>query len=86
MENSTEGDGHDDLLDSPEGRVFHAFHQQLGHSIELDNMKQRLRTILRHPATQSALTRAQQVELRAPRLWPAGSFLPCMSSGCIPCS
>jgi hypothetical protein len=42
-------DGHDDLLDSPEGRVFHAFHQQLGHSIELDNMKQRLRTILIMP-------------------------------------
>ena len=57
-------DGHDDLLDSSEGRVFHAFHQQLRHSIELDNMKQRLRTILRHPATQSALTRIQQVELR----------------------
>ena len=57
-------DGHDDLLDSAEGRVFHAFHQQLGHSVELDNMKQRLRTILRHPATQSALTRIQQVELR----------------------
>ncbi|MGH8198753.1 MAG: DUF3375 family protein [Steroidobacteraceae bacterium] len=48
-------DGHDDLLDSSEGRVFHAFHQQLGHSIELDNMKQRLRTILRHPAWLSAL-------------------------------
>ena len=57
-------DGHDDLLDSPEGRVFHAFHQQLGHSIELDNMKQRLRTILKHPAIHSALTSAQQVELR----------------------
>lgn len=57
-------DGHDDLLGSAEGRVFHAFHQQLGHSIELDNMKQRLRTILRHPATQSALSRAQQTELR----------------------
>src|SRR6185437_9814385 len=57
-------DGHDDLLDSSEGRVFHAFHQQLGHSIELDNMKQRLRTILRHPVTQSALTRVQQAELR----------------------
>lgn len=43
--------------------MFHTFHQQLGHSVELDNMK-RLRTILRHPATQSALNRAQQVELR----------------------
>jgi hypothetical protein len=57
-------DGHDDLLDSPEGRVFHAFHQQLCRSVELDNMKHRLRTILKHPAAQSGLTRQQQVELR----------------------
>jgi hypothetical protein len=57
-------DGHDELLDSPEGRVFHAFHQQLGRSVELDNIKHRLRTILGHPAAQSGLTRQQQVELR----------------------
>jgi hypothetical protein len=57
-------DGHDDLLDSPEGRVFHAFQHQLGRSVELDNMKHRLRTILKHPAAQSGLSRQQQVELR----------------------
>jgi Protein of unknown function (DUF3375) len=57
-------DGHDDLLDSAEGRVFHAFHQQLGRSVELDNMKHRLRTILNHPAAQSGLSPQQQIELR----------------------
>jgi hypothetical protein len=57
-------DGHDDLLDSAEGRVFHAFHQQLSRSVELDNMKQRLRIILKHPAAQSGLSSQQQVELR----------------------
>lgn len=57
-------DGHDDLLDSAEGRVFHAFHQQLGRSVELENMKHRLRTILNHPTAQSGLSPQQQVELR----------------------
>lgn len=57
-------DGHDDLLDTPEGRVFHGFQQQLGRSIELDHMKVRLRAILKHPATTAALNRAQQTELR----------------------
>src|SRR5581483_5815793 len=57
-------DGHDNLLDSPEGRVFHAFHQQLGRSVELEHMKHRLRAIQKHSATQTALTRQQQVELR----------------------
>lgn len=57
-------DGHDDLLDTPEGRVFHGFQQQLGRSIELDHMKVRLRAILKHPATTAALNRTQQTELR----------------------
>jgi hypothetical protein len=57
-------DGHDDLLDTTEGRVFHAFYEQLGRSVDLDNMKHRLRTILKHPAAQAALNRQQQVELR----------------------
>lgn len=57
-------DGHENLLDSAEGRVFHAFHQQLGRSIELDHMKLRLRTILKHPVASSALSPQQQVELR----------------------
>ena len=57
-------DGHDTLLETAEGKVFHGFHEQLGRSTELDSMKQRLRTILRHPATRHALSRQQQDELR----------------------
>jgi hypothetical protein len=57
-------DGHDTLLDTPEGRVFHGFQQQLGHSLELEAMKQRLRTILKHPAVGVALNLQQQAELR----------------------
>lgn len=57
-------DGHDTLLETSEGKVFHGFHEQLGRSTELDNMKQRLRTILRHPATRHALSRQQQDDLR----------------------
>lgn len=57
-------DGHDTLLDTPEGRVFQGFQQQLGRSLDLDHMKQRLRFILGHPAAIIALTRQQQVELR----------------------
>lgn len=57
-------DGHENLLETPEGQVFHGFHEQLGRSTELDNMKHRLRTILRHPSTRHALTRQQQDDLR----------------------
>ncbi|AXS82494.1 DUF3375 domain-containing protein [Marinobacter sp. Arc7-DN-1] len=57
-------DGHDTLLETSEGKVFHGFHEQLGRSTELENMKQRLRTILRHPATHHALSRQQQDDLR----------------------
>jgi hypothetical protein len=57
-------DGHDTLLESPEGRVFHSFHQQLSRSVELEHMKHRLRAIAKHPIAQSALSRQQQVELR----------------------
>lgn len=57
-------DGHDNLLETPEGRVFHGFQQQLGRSIELDDMKVRIRTILRHPVTPKALTSQQQSDLR----------------------
>lgn len=57
-------DGHDTLLETAEGKVFHNFNEQLSRSTELDNMKHRLRTILRHPATGHALSRQQQDELR----------------------
>ncbi|OHY78829.1 DUF3375 domain-containing protein [Marinobacter sp. AC-23] len=57
-------DGHDSLLETSEGKVFHGFHEQLSRSTELDNMKLRLRTILRHPSTRHALTKQQQDDLR----------------------
>ena len=57
-------DGHDTLLETAEGKVFQSFNEQLSRSTELDNMKHRLRTILRHPATRHALSRQQQDELR----------------------
>lgn len=57
-------DGHDILLETIEGRVFQAFHQQLRQEIELEAMKQRLRAILLHPAARTALTASQQADLR----------------------
>lgn len=57
-------DGHDELLETPEGRVFQGFQHQLGRSVELDDMKHRLRTILRHPAAELALAGSQRTELR----------------------
>lgn len=53
-----------DLLDTPEGRAFDGFHQQLAQHSELDHMHQRLRSILRHPAVAEALTASQQQELK----------------------
>lgn len=57
-------DGQDALLNTPEGRVFDSFQQQLRQSNELVVMRERLRTILSHPAAPKALTRLQQRELR----------------------
>jgi hypothetical protein len=57
-------DGHDTLLETVEGRVFQAFHQQLQQEIELEAMKRRLRTILQHPQAGIALTPSQQIDLR----------------------
>lgn len=57
-------DSHDQLLDTSEGRVFHNFHQQLSRTIELDDMSERLKTILSHPQAEKALDRQQQLELR----------------------
>lgn len=57
-------DGHDTLLETAEGKVFHGFHEQLSRSTELDNMKLRLRTIIHHPTTRYALSYQQQDELR----------------------
>lgn len=57
-------DGHDSLLETAEGRVFQAFHQQLQQEIELEAMKRRLRTILQHSQATLALTLSQQTDLR----------------------
>ena len=57
-------DSHDELLETPEGRVFHGFHQQLSRRVELDEMNARLATILGHLDCEAALDRQQQVELR----------------------
>lgn len=57
-------DGHDALLETAEGQVFHSFHQQLRDEVELDAMRRRLRSILQHPAITSALTTQQETDLR----------------------
>lgn len=55
---------HDNLLQTQEGRVFHGFHQQLQQSVSLDEMKERIRAVLKHPATPRALSNAEQADLR----------------------
>lgn len=57
-------DGHDTLLETAEGKVFHGFHEQLSRSTQLDNMKLRLRKILKHPSAHNALSRQQHDDLR----------------------
>ena len=57
-------DSHDALLNTDEGKVFDGFQQQLVRKLELDDMKQRLRTIVQHPHTRKALNLEQQAELR----------------------
>lgn len=57
-------DTHDYMIETPEGQVFHGFHQQLSRSVELDNMKQRLRNILIRPESRQALNPQQLGELR----------------------
>lgn len=57
-------DGHDTLLQTPEGRVFQSFHQQLQDEVELDAMKRRLRMLLAHPQATEALSVVQQSDLR----------------------
>jgi uncharacterized protein DUF3375 len=56
--------GHEALVQTPEGQVFEAFHQQLVKSAELEHMKGRLRSILSNKNTDKALQRKQKVDLR----------------------
>jgi len=57
-------DGHEQLLDTAEGKVFNGFSQQLARALELEKMKQQLRVICRHPSAGKALTSKQQSDLR----------------------
>jgi Protein of unknown function (DUF3375) len=60
-------EGHDALIETPEGRVFQAFHTQLNASDDLDQMSRNLSQILDSEAATAGLNRAQQVELRRVR-------------------
>ena len=57
-------EGHEALIQTNEGKVFEAFQQQLVRSVELDNMKQQIRSLVSRPEAHKALTREQQTELR----------------------
>lgn len=57
-------EGQQALLNTPEGRVFDSFQQQLRRGVELDEMRERLRNILSHPAADKALKREQLVDLK----------------------
>lgn len=57
-------DGHASLLNTPEGRVFESFHQQLGQRTELAQMRQRIIRILDHPMAAQALDDLQHSALR----------------------
>lgn len=55
---------HDELLQTPEGQVFHGFNLQLQRDIELETMKRQLRAIVSHRQSQQALNTQQKHELR----------------------
>ncbi|MCU7839430.1 MAG: DUF3375 domain-containing protein [Candidatus Thiodiazotropha sp. (ex Troendleina suluensis)] len=57
-------ESHRQLLQTDEGKVFDTFQQQLAHHLELDNMKQHIRSLVKQPVAHKALTREQQTELR----------------------
>ena len=57
-------DSHDALVQTNEGQVFDGFYQQLKKSAELEQMKQRLRSILQEEISDKALERKQKSDLR----------------------
>jgi hypothetical protein len=57
-------DGHEELLQTPEGQVFDGFYAQLNEQVELDQMKSQLRSILENSSATEALNRKQIAELR----------------------
>lgn len=62
--------GHEALIKTGEGQVFEGFYQQLVKSVELEQMKRRLRSILENENTEKALEQTQRADLRSlvPRL------------------
>lgn len=60
-------EGHDALIETPEGRVFQAFYTQLNASDDLEQMSRNLARILGSEAALAGLTRQQQTELRRVR-------------------
>jgi hypothetical protein len=62
--------GHESLLETTEGQVFEAFHQQLVKTSELDRMKSQLTSILSNKNVEKALGSKQRFALRqlVPRL------------------
>lgn len=57
-------DGHANLLNTQEGRVFESFQQQLHQHGELAEMRSRIRAILAHPSATQALDDLQHSALR----------------------
>ncbi len=56
--------GHDALIQTAEGQVFESFHAQLAKTVELEEMKARLRSILDNRNADKALQRKQKSDLR----------------------
>ena len=57
-------DGHEAMLQTPEGQVLATFHEQLAQTAELEQMKRRLHSLLDHPAAGATLRPKQRDELR----------------------
>lgn len=58
-------DNHESLVQTAEGQVFSSFHDQLVKPLELDRMKERLRSILGNEVANQSLQPLQRRELRA---------------------
>lgn len=57
-------ESHDELLQTPEGQVFHGFFEQLKQDSALSQTREQLRAIIKHPSSRKALNEVQHSELR----------------------
>lgn len=64
-------DSHEELLATAEGQVFDSFYEQLQDQVPLDEMKLRVREILKQPCAAEALDRRQRSDLQ----WLVGSLV-----------